>query len=129
MNNFNVESLHSALTPVALLYDPDRNFNALSLRLSPGAVGQQIEQLRKVWKEFLPGDPMEFIFYDSQFQAMYVKEDKLAKSISFFSLIAIVLTSMGILGQIFLISLEPHQGNWSSQSEWCKSIRNIGSAE
>ena len=48
---------------------------------------------------------MEFTFYDSQFQAMYSKEDKLAKSITFFSIIAIVLTCMGILGQIFLISL------------------------
>jgi putative ABC transport system permease protein len=48
---------------------------------------------------------MEFTFYDSQFQAMYEKEDKLVKSITFFSIIAIVLTCMGILGQIFLISM------------------------
>ncbi len=105
VNNFNVESLHSALTPVALFYEPDHQFNTLSLRLLPGAVGREMDQLRDTWKSFLPDDPMEFTFYDDQFQAMYVKEDKLAKSISFFSLIAIVLTSMGILGQIFLISL------------------------
>ena len=48
---------------------------------------------------------MEFTFYNDQFQAMYVKEEKLGKAISFFSIIAIVLTCMGILGQIFLISL------------------------
>ncbi len=105
VNNFNVESLHSAMTPLALLYEPDKKFNTLSLRLSPGNIGQHMDQLRNTWKSFLPDDPMEFTFYDSQFQAMYEKEDKLAKSISFFSLIAIVLTSMGILGQIFLISM------------------------
>ncbi|MBK6285187.1 MAG: ABC transporter permease [Draconibacterium sp.] len=105
VNNFNVESLHSALSPVALLYEPDREFNTLSLRLTSGNVGQQMEQLRMAWKSFLPDDPMEFTFYDSQFQAMYLKEDKLAKSITFFSFIAIVLTCMGILGQIFLTSL------------------------
>ena len=105
VNNFNVQSLHSALTPVALLYEPDRGFNTLSLRLMPGSVSQQISELRKVWKNLLPDDPMEFTFYDNQFQAMYTKEDKLAKSITFFSFIAIVLTCMGILGQIFLISL------------------------
>ncbi len=105
VNNFNVESLHSALTPVALIYEPDRKFNTLSLRLIPGKVGQQMNQLRKVWKSMLPDDPMEFTFYDTQFQTMYAKEDKLAKSIAFFSFIAIVLTCMGILGQIFLISL------------------------
>jgi len=105
VNNFNVESLHSALTPVALLYEPERQFNTLSLRLTPGNIGQQLDQLRKAWKNLLPDDPMEFTFYDDQSQAMYEKEDKLAKSITFFSFIAIILTCMGILGQIFLISL------------------------
>ena len=105
VSNFNVESLHSALTPVALLYDPERRFNTLSLRLTPGNIGQQMDQLRKTWLTLLPDEPMEFTFYNDQFQAMYVKEDKLAKSIAFFSIIAIVLTCMGILGQIFLISL------------------------
>ncbi len=105
VNNFNVQSLHSALTPVALLYEPDREFNTLSLRLIPGNIGQQISELQNVWKSLLPDDPMEFTFYDTQFQAMYSKEDKLAKSITFFSIIAIVLTCMGILGQIFLISM------------------------
>ncbi len=105
VNNFNVESLHSSLSPVALIYESDREYNTLSLRLNPGNIGQQISELRNVWKTMLPDDPMEFTFYDDQFQAMYVKEDKLAKSITFFSLIAIVLTCMGILGHIFLISL------------------------
>ena len=105
VNNFNVESLHSALTPVALMYEPDREFNTLSLRLMPGNVGQQIAEIRKVWKSMLPDDPMEFTFYNDQFQAMYSKEEKLAQSITFFAVIAIVLTCMGILGQIFLISL------------------------
>ena len=105
VNNFNVESLRAGLTPVALLYEPDREFNTLSIRLTPGNVGEQMKQLRKIWKTLFPEDPMEFAFYDSQFQAMYEKEDKLAMSISFFSIIAIALTCMGILVQIFLISL------------------------
>jgi putative ABC transport system permease protein len=105
VNNFNVQSLHSEMTPVVLLYEPDREFNTLSVRLLPGNISQQINDLRKVWKTLLPDDPMEFAFYDTQFQAMYEKEEKLAKSITFFSIIALVLTCMGILGQIFLISL------------------------
>ena len=36
---------------------------------------------------------------------MYQKEERLAKSITFFSLVAIVLTCMGILGQIFMVCL------------------------
>lgn len=105
VKDFNVQSLHKGMPAVALIYNPDHRFNTLSLRLIPGNVGQQMAQIRKVWEDIIPDEPLDFTFYNDQFQAMYVKDDKLAKSITFFSFIAIALTCMGILGQIFLISL------------------------
>ena len=77
----------------------------LSVRLSPGNTGQQIDQISKVWKSISPYELFSFIFYDDFFQSFYEKEEKLASSITFFALIAITLTCMGILGQIFMISL------------------------
>lgn len=105
VNNFNVQSLHSGISPVALIYDPDHRFDALSIKLKPGNIGKQIKQLQEVWKELLPDEPFNFQFYDSISQAMYAKDKQLAQSITFFSLIAVILTCMGILGQIFLICL------------------------
>ena len=64
----------------------------------------KLEEIEKTWKQILPHEPMYFTFYDEQFQALYEKEERVAGAISFFSLIAIVLTCMGILGQIMLIS-------------------------
>jgi putative ABC transport system permease protein len=64
-----------------------------------------MDQIRKIWKKIIPDETMNFTFYDDQFQAMYEKESKLAKSITFFSIIAIILTCMGILSQIYLISV------------------------
>ncbi|WP_346857293.1 ABC transporter permease [uncultured Draconibacterium sp.] len=104
VKDFNIESLHSGIEPVALLYNPSEKFGTLSVRLLPGNLSQQLKEIEKVWKQILPHEPMYFNFYDQQFQALYEKEERLAKSISFFSIIAIVLTSMGILGQILLIS-------------------------
>jgi len=105
VNNFNVKSLHKNIEPLVILYDPSHRFSTLSLRLTAGNVGEQLQQIGKLWKQLLPDEPMDATFYDDQFQAMYAKEEKLAKSITFFSLIAVVLTGMGILGQVFLISL------------------------
>ncbi len=104
VENFNTQSLHSGIEPVALLYRPDETFGSLSVKLAPGNVTQQLKDIEKVWKGILPHEPMYFTFYDQQFQAMYEKEERLAKSISFFSVIAIVLTCMGVLGQILLVS-------------------------
>ncbi len=105
VNNFNVKSLHSSIDPVALIYDPNHRFDALTLNLSSGNVGQQLSEIEKRWKKLLPDEPFSFQFYDDIFQSMYLKEQKLGNSIALFSLIAVILTCMGILAQIFLICL------------------------
>ncbi|MFA5297429.1 MAG: ABC transporter permease [Lutibacter sp.] len=105
INNFNVQSLHASMDPVALIYDPSHLFNTISLKLTEGNINNQLKQIALTWKKLLPDEPLDFNFYDNIFQAMYSKEEKLAQSITFFSLIALVLTCMGILSQIFLISL------------------------
>lgn len=105
VKNFNVQSLYLNISPVALIYDPSHRFDALSIKLKPGNIGQQIKQLKNTWKELMPDEPFNFQFYDNIFQTMYAKDEKLGQSIAFFSLIAVILTCMGILGQIFLICL------------------------
>ncbi len=106
IKDFHVQSLHQKISPTALLYDSQNGqYNVLSVRLAPGQIGQYIEQLQGVWGKVVPDETMNYTFYDDQIQLMYQKEDRLAKSITFFSIVAIVLTCMGILGQIYLVSL------------------------
>jgi putative ABC transport system permease protein len=105
LKDFKFKPYYQAVEPLALLYTGATDGNILSVRLSPGNIGQYIDQIRKIWKTLSPYEPMNFMFYDDFFQSMYAKEEKLASSITFFSLIAIALTCMGILGQIFMICL------------------------
>ncbi len=105
IKNFKFESYHSAVEPLALLFNGAKSGNVLSVRLSTGNTGQQVDQISKVWKSVAPHEPFSFIFYDDFFQSFYEKEEKLASSITFFTLIAIVLTCMGIFGQIFVVCL------------------------
>ncbi|MBG0860152.1 MAG: hypothetical protein IQL11_11650, partial [Bacteroidales bacterium] len=105
INDFKFVSYHQTVEPLALVFNGARYSNVLSVRLEAGNTGQQIDQIMKVWKSISPDEPFIFIFYDDFFQSFYVKEEKLASSITFFSLIAIALTCMGILGQIFMICL------------------------
>ena len=105
IKDFKFTSYHKAVEPLALLFDGAGFGNVLSVRLTAGNIRQQIDQIMKVWKSVSPDEPFSFIFYDDFFQSFYEKEEKLASSITFFSLIAITLTCMGILGQIFMICL------------------------
>jgi putative ABC transport system permease protein len=105
LKDFKFESYHQTIEPLALILTKETDGNILSVRLAPGNTGQYLDQIRKIWKTLSPYEPMSFVFYDDYFQSMYAAEEKLASSITFFSLIAIALTCMGILGQIFMICL------------------------
>lgn len=104
--NFHVSSLYSSIEPVALIYNPEIATSSLSVRLSGTDLAMYTDQIGKVWEKFFPYDILSLKFYDKEFEAMYKKEDKLLGSITFFSVIAIILTCMGILSQIIITSIK-----------------------
>lgn len=48
--------------------------------------------------------PFEYYFYDSWFDSQYKKEEQLSYACTIFSLIAIIITCLGLWGQIIFIS-------------------------
>lgn len=104
--NFHISSFYNSIEPVALIYSPETATSSLSVRLSGTNLNMYTDQFRKVWEKFFPYDIMNLRFYDKEFEAMYKKEDKLLGSITFFSVIAIILTCMGILSQIIITSIK-----------------------
>lgn len=105
VKDFHTGSFHNAIEPVALIYSPDESSWMLSIRTRPGNITADLEQLKQVWKKVLPDELLNITFYDQQFQSMYLKDEKLAQSVVFFTIIAIVLTCMGMLSQIIVSSL------------------------
>ena len=104
MEDFIVSSLHSAMEPVCLILSENPTDN-LSIRLLPGNLAENMDELTKLWEEFIPGEALNYTFYDSYFDSLYEKEEKTAQAIGILAVIALILTSMGILGQIFQESL------------------------
>ncbi|HLN20000.1 MAG TPA: ABC transporter permease [Bacteroidales bacterium] len=102
VKDFKFESFHNSVEPLALIMTGAADGNFLSVRVNPGNTVQQIDQMKQTWKIFSPDEPFSFVFYDDFFQSMYLKEKKLSSTVTFFSLIAIVLTCMGLLGQVFM---------------------------
>jgi putative ABC transport system permease protein len=104
VKDFHIASIHEVVKPVCIIYcstDEYKTMYDLSIRITPGDVENKIKQIEKVWKTVIPDDPMDFTFYDTMFDVMYRKEKLLATIIMIFSAIAIVLSCMGILGQVF----------------------------
>ncbi len=111
IENFNTASLYSKMQPVCLIiansdevkqrYGVEMNnlFN-VNVRLTPGDTGSKITQLQGIWSEFIPDEPIDYFFYDTYFDSLYSEDESLGKSLGIVSVIAILLTCFGLLGQI-----------------------------
>ena len=76
-----------------------------TIRLRPGNINEQMQALKNIWDQFLPDEPMNYTFYDQQFDAMYRNDERLSLAIAIAAIIAIILTFMGILGQAYQMTL------------------------
>ena len=64
-----------------------------------------MKTIQGVWKSILPGSSFSYTFFDDFFNSLYQKEDQQGKAIAFFSLIAFIITCLGMLGQILQVTI------------------------
>ncbi len=99
VNDFNVASLHTGMEPVCLMFN--KKYTSISVKLMSGNLAEQMNQLKGIWGEFVPENPMMYTFYDAYFDAFYKKEEQQGKAIATFSIITFIITCLGLMGQIF----------------------------
>ena len=99
VRDFNIASLHNGISPVCILYIP--KYTCINVKLAQGNISNQMQQLRQIWDNFSPEEPMRFTFYDSYFDDFYKKEEREGETIAVFSIIAFMITCLGLIGQIF----------------------------
>jgi putative ABC transport system permease protein len=97
VKNFNYASLHNPVEPLCIIFVLSVP-SQLNIKIAKGNVANTMEYIQQVWKEIIPSYPLKYQFYDDWFDAMYRKEDRLAKTISMFALLAISISCLGILG-------------------------------
>jgi putative ABC transport system permease protein len=97
VSDFNYSSLHNKTAPLALFLSTDWGRTHITLRAS-GNIGETIKYIEKTWKEVCPDYQLEYGFYDDHFASMYKKEENLASLVSIFSILAVVISCMGIFG-------------------------------
>ena len=100
VKDFNVSSLHDEIEPAVLIFK-NRFRNTLSLRLTPGNTSDQISILNETWDLLMPDNKFDFVFYDDFFNSLYEKEEREASAITIFSVLALIITLMGMIGLIF----------------------------
>jgi putative ABC transport system permease protein len=97
VKDFNYKSLHNKIEPLVIIYLP-RHGQFVNLKISGNNISATLEKVSSVWNELAPGFPFTYHFLNDDFDKLYKKDDQMAKAVTLFSLIAISIAALGILG-------------------------------
>ena len=98
VKDFHYSSMREAIGPLCILVKSNLGPNAINIRLEGNNIAQGMNFIRETWQELLPAYPLKYQFYDQWFDSMYRSEERFAKTIGFFAILAIVISCIGILG-------------------------------
>jgi putative ABC transport system permease protein len=96
VKNFNYESLHSAVGP--LIFALQRSTGLASFKVSTANISPLIQQVKSKWKAMAPGMPFSYRFLDESFNEMYRAEQRVGEIAIIFSVLAILISCLGIFG-------------------------------
>jgi putative ABC transport system permease protein len=109
--DFNFESLHSAVQPLVMAYDPigiirtasDWNFNdtpnpKLSIKIAGGNLPATLSTLRLAWQKVAPEQAFNYAFLDENIDKQYRAESRLSQLVGIATGLAIFIACLGLFG-------------------------------
>ncbi|UCE42306.1 MAG: ABC transporter permease [Candidatus Aminicenantes bacterium] len=100
IKDYHFLSLHEEIQPLVLYntspYGGD--YYRMSLRVRPENIQDTIGFLRSTWRGFDSQYPLEFVFLDDQYDALYRAEERLGKLFGYFTALAILIGCLGLFG-------------------------------
>lgn len=73
-------------------------YSRASLKLDRANMTESLGRLEKIWKDYAPGFPFSYTFLDDSYNSQYKSETTLNRILVFFSIIAILIGCLGLLG-------------------------------
>jgi putative ABC transport system permease protein len=99
VKDFNYNSLRMEVHPFMMVCDPNEgDLSNVLVATSSGDYHQLLSQIETIWKHDFPGVPFEYAFLDAEVQRQYETEITLGRIISSFTLMAIVISCLGLFG-------------------------------
>ncbi|MEL7006039.1 MAG: FtsX-like permease family protein, partial [Bacteroidota bacterium] len=96
VKDFHMFSMHLTIQPLIIAFRNDY-FNYASLKLKPENLPETISLIEKTVNEY-SSYPFEYQFMDAEFDRMYKSDIKLGKIFGFFTVLSIIVASLGLFG-------------------------------
>jgi putative ABC transport system permease protein len=101
VKNFNFESLHREIKPMAISLNKKGAF--ISVRMSSKDLRQSIAAIESIWKRFGPAVPFEYSFLNDQIGRLYRTEMVLSRLLTILTTLIIFIASLGLFGLTLLL--------------------------
>jgi len=103
LKDFHIQSLHHKIEPLMMQKGESNN---LYVKIKPDHILATVKFINKTFKSFDPGLPIDFHFLDVDFDNLYRTEQQMSKIFSYFSLLAIIISCLGLVGlSLFMTEL------------------------
>ncbi|NLR57886.1 FtsX-like permease family protein [Chitinophaga polysaccharea] len=95
--DFHFSSLQHGVTPMAIFYRP-WSLAYISVKMDTRNAVATIAGIEKTWHTLIPGALFSYFFLDEDYNKQYLAEQRLGELFMIFSVLAIVIASLGLFG-------------------------------
>ena len=97
--DFNFKSVHEKIGPLAIVNRGGWR-STVFVKTTPSGVKGALAAAEKTWQKFFPNAPLDYSFLDDHFEMLYKSEKKVSTLVFIFSIVAVLITCMGLFGLI-----------------------------
>ncbi len=105
VKDFNIQPLNAPLQP-AIIAAKSEYYDFAAIKISGDHQQNSIKNIEQKWKKTFPQNAFEYHFLDEQLAGFYQKEEMIAKLISVGTIVAILISCLGLLGLISLMAVK-----------------------
>jgi len=97
VKDFHFESLHQTIAPIVFMVTNGRA-NSVIVKYDNSQKSEVEDYLKEQWTFLRPGFPFDYYEIDERFSDQYQSEDRLAKVVTWFSGLAVLIAALGLFG-------------------------------
>lgn len=94
VHDFIYENIKQQIAPVCMVLG--RNENLIEVKLKGGNVKNALDEMSRIWKDFIPYQEFRFSFLDDDYAAMYADVQRIHRIFASFSILAILVAFLGL---------------------------------
>ncbi len=97
VKDFHFQSLHQEIRPLIIKFKTLENYQ-MSVKISGNNTGLTMEYIEMTWSSFMEQQPIHMTFLEEELASLYDNEEKTAIIFNIFSVLAIFIAALGLLG-------------------------------